>query len=82
MKNTHFADVNGMPDPQHYTTAGDLAVLSTRLIRDFPDYYNIFSVQGFHVQQDQAAEPQPPAVDRPDRRRPEDRPHARPPATA
>ena len=47
MKNTHFADVNGMPDPQHYTTAGDLAVLSTRLIRDFPDYYNIFSVRDF-----------------------------------
>ncbi|SAL69178.1 D-alanyl-D-alanine carboxypeptidase family protein [Caballeronia choica] len=47
MKNTRFADVNGMPDPQHYTTAGDLAVLSTRLIRDFPDYYNIFSVRDF-----------------------------------
>nr|WP_153101511.1 D-alanyl-D-alanine carboxypeptidase family protein [Paraburkholderia hayleyella] len=47
MKHTHFADVNGMPDPQHYTTAGDLALLSTRLIRDFPDYYNIFSVKEF-----------------------------------
>jgi len=47
MKNTHFADVNGMPDPQHYTTAGDLAILSARLIRDYPDYYNIFSVKEF-----------------------------------
>jgi D-alanyl-D-alanine carboxypeptidase (penicillin-binding protein 5/6) len=47
MTRTHFADVNGMPDPQHYTTAGDLAILSTRLIRDFPDYYNIFSVREF-----------------------------------
>ncbi|CAH2785364.1 MAG: D-alanyl-D-alanine carboxypeptidase (EC [uncultured Paraburkholderia sp.] len=47
MTHTHFADVNGMPDPQHYTTAGDLAVLSARLIRDFPDYYNIFSVKEF-----------------------------------
>jgi D-alanyl-D-alanine carboxypeptidase (penicillin-binding protein 5/6) len=47
MKNTHFADVNGMPDAQHYTTAGDLAVLSTRLIRDYPDYYSIFSVKEF-----------------------------------
>ncbi|PJO24607.1 D-alanyl-D-alanine carboxypeptidase [Burkholderia glumae] len=54
MKGTHFADVNGMPDPQHYTTAGDLAVLSARLIRDFPDYYNIFSVKDFtynHIRQ-------------------------------
>ncbi|KDR44901.1 D-alanyl-D-alanine carboxypeptidase family protein [Caballeronia glathei] len=47
MKNTHYADVNGMPDPQHYTTAGDLSVLSTRLIRDFPEYYDIFSVKDF-----------------------------------
>jgi D-alanyl-D-alanine carboxypeptidase (penicillin-binding protein 5/6) len=47
MTHTHFADVNGMPDPNHYTTAGDLAKLSTRLIRDFPDYYNIFSVREF-----------------------------------
>ncbi|CAH2796782.1 MAG: D-alanyl-D-alanine carboxypeptidase (EC [uncultured Caballeronia sp.] len=47
MENTHFADVNGMSDPQHYTTAGDLAVLSTRLIRDFPEYYSIFSVKDF-----------------------------------
>jgi serine-type D-Ala-D-Ala carboxypeptidase (penicillin-binding protein 5/6) len=47
MKNTHFSDVNGMPDPQHYTSAGDLAVLSTRLIRDYPEYYEIFSVKDF-----------------------------------
>ncbi|WP_429362464.1 D-alanyl-D-alanine carboxypeptidase family protein [Paraburkholderia sp. MM5496-R1] len=47
MTHTHFADVNGMPDPQHYTTAGDLAILSARLIRDYPEYYNIFSVKEF-----------------------------------
>jgi D-alanyl-D-alanine carboxypeptidase (penicillin-binding protein 5/6) len=47
MKNTHFADVNGMPAPDHYTTAGDLAILSARLIRDFPQYYSIFSEKEF-----------------------------------
>ncbi|PLZ03469.1 peptidase [Burkholderia sp. WAC0059] len=47
MTHTHFADVNGMPDPQHYTTAGDLAKVSTQLIRDFPEYYSIFSVKEF-----------------------------------
>ncbi len=41
MTHTRYADVNGMPDPTHYTTAGDLGILSTRLIRDFPDYYAI-----------------------------------------
>jgi serine-type D-Ala-D-Ala carboxypeptidase (penicillin-binding protein 5/6) len=47
MKNTHYADVNGMPDPQHYTTAADLGTLSTHLIRDYPEYYSIFSVKDF-----------------------------------
>ncbi|MEA3121551.1 MAG: hypothetical protein QOH33_1106, partial [Paraburkholderia sp.] len=47
MKGTHYADVNGMPDPQHYTTAADLATLSAHLIRDFPEYYGIFSVKEF-----------------------------------
>ncbi|CAM2182377.1 D-alanyl-D-alanine carboxypeptidase DacC [Paraburkholderia sacchari] len=47
MAHTHFADVNGMPDPNHYTTAGDLATLSTRMIRDYPEYYSIFSVKEF-----------------------------------
>jgi len=36
-----------MPDPQHYTSAGDLGVLSARLIRDFPQYYSIFSIKEF-----------------------------------
>ncbi len=47
MKGTHFADVNGMPSPGHYTTAGDLAVLSAHLIRDYPEYYSIFSIKEF-----------------------------------
>ncbi|MEA3118197.1 MAG: hypothetical protein QOI13_1467, partial [Paraburkholderia sp.] len=47
MKGTHYADVNGMPDPQHYTTAADLATLSAHMIRDFPEYYSIFSVKEF-----------------------------------
>jgi D-alanyl-D-alanine carboxypeptidase (penicillin-binding protein 5/6) len=36
-----------MPDPQHYTTAADLATLSTHLIRDYPEYYSIFAVKEF-----------------------------------
>jgi len=47
MKGTHYADVNGMPSPGHYTTAADLAVLSAHLIRDFPQYYSIFSIKDF-----------------------------------
>ncbi|MBA3695746.1 MAG: D-alanyl-D-alanine carboxypeptidase [Methylotenera sp.] len=39
MKNTHYVNATGLPDPQHYTTAADLATLAAALIRDFPTEY-------------------------------------------
>jgi D-alanyl-D-alanine carboxypeptidase (penicillin-binding protein 5/6) len=39
LKSTHFASPHGLPDPQTYSTARDLASLTARLIRDFPDLY-------------------------------------------
>ncbi|WP_246831146.1 D-alanyl-D-alanine carboxypeptidase family protein [Pandoraea sp. SD6-2] len=47
LQDTHYANVDGLPDSQHYTTVGDLAVLSIHLIRDFPEYYGIFGEKGF-----------------------------------
>lgn len=47
MKNTHFVDASGMPDPSHYTTARDLGILARALIHDFPEYYPIFAEQEF-----------------------------------
>ncbi len=47
MKNTHFADATGLPHPQHYSTAHDLALLTSALIRDFPEYYPVFSVKEY-----------------------------------
>jgi serine-type D-Ala-D-Ala carboxypeptidase (penicillin-binding protein 5/6) len=43
MTGTHFTNSSGMPDAQHYTTARDLATLVSALIRDFPEYYTIYS---------------------------------------
>lgn len=43
LKDTHFADVNGLPDPNHYSSAHDLAQIAAHLIRDFPEYYHYFS---------------------------------------
>jgi D-alanyl-D-alanine carboxypeptidase (penicillin-binding protein 5/6) len=43
MKNTSFRNATGLPDPQHYTTARDLATLATRLILDFPQNYSLYS---------------------------------------
>jgi D-alanyl-D-alanine carboxypeptidase (penicillin-binding protein 5/6) len=47
LKNTHFMNATGLPDPQHYTTATDLAHLASSLIRDYPDFYPIYSMKEF-----------------------------------
>jgi len=39
MKNSSFRNATGLPDPQHYTTARDLSLLASALIRDFPEEY-------------------------------------------
>lgn len=48
MKNTHYVNATGLPDPQHFTTAEDLAKLATALIRDFPEeYQRLYSVKEY-----------------------------------
>ena len=48
MKNTHYMNATGLPDPQHYTTAADLALLATALIHDFPaDYQRLYSTKEY-----------------------------------
>lgn len=39
LKSTRFNSPHGLPDPQTYSTARDLATLTSRVIRDFPDLY-------------------------------------------
>ncbi len=39
MTDTHFVNATGLPDPEHYSSALDLATLARALIRDFPDHY-------------------------------------------
>ncbi|GAB4440748.1 MAG: D-alanyl-D-alanine carboxypeptidase family protein [Rhodocyclaceae bacterium] len=41
LKNTHFTNATGLPDPQHYTTARDMALLASAMIRDFPERYRL-----------------------------------------
>ena len=48
MKSSNFRNAAGLPDPQHYTTARDLATLAGALIRDFPeDYAKYYSLKQF-----------------------------------
>jgi len=39
MTNTHFVNASGLPDPEHYSTARDMAALAIALIHDFPIHY-------------------------------------------
>lgn len=39
MVDTNYMNSTGLPDPDHYTTARDIATLSAALIRDFPAHY-------------------------------------------
>jgi D-alanyl-D-alanine carboxypeptidase (penicillin-binding protein 5/6) len=42
LKNSHFANTNGWPDPNEFVTARDLAMIAEATIRDFPDLYKKF----------------------------------------
>lgn len=47
LKNSHFVNPSGLPDPEHYSTPQDLALLAWHLIYDFPEYYHYFSEKEF-----------------------------------
>lgn len=43
MVNTNYENSTGLPGPEHYTTAHDIAILSAALIRDFPEHYKWYA---------------------------------------
>lgn len=47
MNNSSFANATGLPHPDHRMSAGDLAILARHIIKDFPEYYPIFSIKNF-----------------------------------
>lgn len=47
LKNTHYVNATGMPDPNHYSSARDIITLSAALIRDFPDRYAYYSMKEY-----------------------------------
>jgi D-alanyl-D-alanine carboxypeptidase (penicillin-binding protein 5/6) len=47
MKNTHFVNATGLPDPTHLASARDLATLARAIIRDSSDYYKIYAEKEF-----------------------------------
>lgn len=47
MVNSHFENSDGLPSDGHYTTARDLTIVTTALIKEFPDFYPWFSQKEF-----------------------------------
>ena len=47
MTRSNFANASGLPNPNQWTTARDMATLGLRLQRDFPEYYPYFRTMAF-----------------------------------
>lgn len=47
MTHTHFVNATGLPDPEHKSSARDLAILARAIIRDSSDYYPIYAEREF-----------------------------------
>jgi len=47
LTNSNFVNSTGLPHPQHYTTANDMAKLAAALIRDHPEHYPLYSIKDY-----------------------------------
>ena len=47
MKNSHFANATGLPDPTHKASAQDLAILARAIIGNSSEYYGIYAEKEF-----------------------------------
>jgi D-alanyl-D-alanine carboxypeptidase (penicillin-binding protein 5/6) len=55
MKQTTYKNPEGLTEPGHTTTARDLAVLATRLMREFPEYTPIYAIKKYRMEGSPAA---------------------------
>jgi D-alanyl-D-alanine carboxypeptidase len=44
MKESHFVNPNGLHDPEHYSSARDMAILARALLKEFPDHADLFDI--------------------------------------
>lgn len=47
MKDTHFENATGLPSPDHFSTAFDLAILARAIINDYPENYPLYAEKHF-----------------------------------
>ena len=44
---SNFTNSTGWPDENHYMTVSDLAILSSKIIKDFPEFFHLFKEKSF-----------------------------------
>src|SRR5690554_1865484 len=47
LHNTNFANATGLPHPEQYSSARDMALLSRYIINDYPEHYAVYSEKNF-----------------------------------
>ena len=47
MHHSHFVNSTGLPDPDHYTSARDITLVTEATIREFPQYYALYSEKAY-----------------------------------
>jgi D-alanyl-D-alanine carboxypeptidase (penicillin-binding protein 5/6) len=47
MQNTNFRNATGLPSEDHYSSARDIAILASAIIREFPQFYQFYSEREF-----------------------------------
>lgn len=47
MESTNYMNSSGLPDPDHYTTANDLAKIASAIIKEYPETYKLYSEREF-----------------------------------
>jgi serine-type D-Ala-D-Ala carboxypeptidase (penicillin-binding protein 5/6) len=50
MKGTGYKNPEGLTEPGHVTTARDLSILATRLMRDFPEYMHYYAIKKYRYE--------------------------------
>ena len=55
MKSTSFKNPEGLTEAGHTTTARDLSILATRLMRDFPDFVSFYAIKKYRYEGTPAA---------------------------
>ena len=55
LNNTNYTNASGLEDDDHYSSALDIAILASRIINEFPEYFNLYSERSYSF--DQARDP-------------------------